>query len=631
MYTSEGPTVMARVLRAVLAVAVAAAWSACPDANSGSDVESGVDVQAVDITDTKDAALDDVPEDTSADTAHGDGDGDAYASDASVETETSVIDCAPYGYDFNSLVPGPCQEGFDADLAALAHRYERSFHVFSAASMGGNADVTFALADTTNRAAIESFLDGDSWDFQADTGLDPVGTAAYTGKITGLYAGVGIASDAFRYAVLRDQGYPADEVERARRHLVDGLELLHTATAITGMQGGLARSVARVDIPGVGQTPPTPLFATDGAPLPEPKSNGTWRVDNSVGGQFPGVAWEDSCSRDMALGWATAYGVAWEVIADDPTVDAALKARLRADAKAIGDEFSTVRANGYDLEIYDPDGRRTKHGCFHEFNIDCGGYTSLLPNGFHAIMALGMMGALAFASGDAALASYVIDDLVDARGLPDLALEDIIIEVDMGHGTNFSGINMMFGGAFLALRYVDDVGARAKVRQGVAERIYHRKPADPWHPADMKQSLFDFVYAFALTEGSAFSEPVSAGAPDAVARGLATLAAFPSPPYWNTAVTNCPEAVCDCDNPALSEATKTCVLSDGSSLELLGCRGWNCQLVAATPVPKAVRPPSNYDWRSNPYAPNGGGDGSSLNPGVDFRFAYWLARYTSIP
>ena len=41
-----------------------------------------------------------------------------------------------------------------------------------------------------------------------------------------------------------------------------------------------------------------------------------------------------------------------------------------------------------------------------------------------------------------------------------------------------------------------------------------------------------------------------------------------------------------------------------------------------------IRPPSNYHWRSNPFKPSAGGDGSTLLPGVDFRIAYWTARWT---
>jgi len=551
--------------------------------------------------------------------------------DTTSEDTTPPIDCAPYAYDFRTLVPGPCEAGHDAQLADLALRYERSFHVFSAAALGGNADVTFAVEDTAHREAIAAFLrDSDGWDFEAETGLDPVGIATTTRKVTGLYAGVGIAADAFRYAVLRDQGYPTAEVDRARGFLLDGLELLHVATEITGVHGGLARSVGRKDLPGDGQIPLVPLFDDNGTALPDPKNNGAWRADNSEGGQYPELVWEDSCSRDMALGWVTAYGAAWEAIAEDPAVDAAVKSRLRADAKAIGEHLRTVRESGYDLEIHDPDGRRTMHGCLNEHNFDCQAYLPFVDNGFHAVMALGMVGALAYASGDPELASYLNDELIAERGLPGMLLEDVVLNTDVGYETNFSGVNMTFGGALLALRYVDDPAAREVLREAVDTHVYHRDGA-VWQPADMGQSLFDFVYALASTGGSASVGPTDAPDADAVARGVATLAAFPEPPFWDEAVTSCPDAVCDCDHVNVPEGAETCTLADGSTVEVLGCRGRGCALITKTPIPKALRPPSNYDWRSSPFRPNGGGDGAALLPGVDFRFAYWLGRYLRVP
>ncbi|TNF32368.1 MAG: hypothetical protein EP329_10465 [Deltaproteobacteria bacterium] len=548
------------------------------------------------------------------------------------DPDAAAPDCAPYAYAFRTLVPGPCEPGYDGDLAALARRYERSFHVFSAAALGANADVGFALENTADRDAISAFLaDSDGWDFAAATGRDPVAIATSTQKVTGLYAGVGIAADAFRYAVLRDQGYPADEVERARGFLLRGLEVLHIATEITGIPGGMVRSIGRRDLPGAGQSELVPLFDDHGTALPETKNNGAWRADNSAGGQYPELVWEDSCSRDMALGWVTAYGAAWEVIGDDATIAADVKARLRADAKAIGDHLRVVRDNGYDLELYDPDGRRTLHGCVNEHNFDCQAYVDFVDNGFHAVMALGMVGALAYASGDADLARYLKDDLIAARGLPAMLLEDAVLNLDTGYDTNFSGVNMTFGGALLALRYVDDAATRDVVREAVDTHLYHRE-GSVWEPVDMGQSLFDFVYAHALTGGSVFGPPTAAPDQDAVDRGVSTLLGFPSPPYWDAAVVHCPDATCDCDHTAVPEGAEVCTVAGaGPTVDVLGCRGRGCALIAAAPLPKRYRSPSNYEWRSSPYRINGGGDGSVLLPGVDFRFAYWLGRYLRVP
>jgi len=105
---------------------------------------------------------------------------------------------------------------------------------------------------------------------------------------------------------------------------------------------------------------------------------------------------------------------------------------------------------------------------------------------------------------------------------------------------------------------------------------------------------------------------------DAVDRGVATLYAFHEPPYWDTSIINCDED---------EIAAGTCTLENGDVVTVLGYKGRNDDLICKEPIPQEVRPVSNYHWRSNPYCPNGGGSGNALLPGVDFRYAYWYARW----
>ena len=90
------------------------------------------------------------------------------------------------------------------------------------------------------------------------------------------------------------------------------------------------------------------------------------------------------------------------------------------------------------------------------------------------------------------------------------------------------------------------------------------------------------------------------------------------PPFWDIARTNCDDT---------EIASGSCTADDGTHLDVLGYVGRNDELITVQPIPFAVRPPSNYYWRSNPYDPNGGGDGSRLIPGVDFRYTYWYGRW----
>ncbi len=245
------------------------------------------------------------------------------------------------------------------------------------------------------------------------------------------------------------------------------LDVLHLVTAITGIPGGVVRGFALKSLPGAGEAQTTPLFDGSGAPLPIDKNNGTWRDDNS-GGQYPDVIWEDSCSRDMLSGWVLGYASAWEAIANDPAFDNADKERLQADAAAIGHGLMEVKDSGYDLEITDPDGRRTYHGILNENSIDRL-YVDGAQNGFNGILALGIVAALAYVSEDPALDKYLKQDLIEERGLH-LMARDNMLGVDLGVKSNYSSYNMAFIGGWLGVRYLCDEEARSVVRDAVRGR-----------------------------------------------------------------------------------------------------------------------------------------------------------------
>jgi hypothetical protein len=371
------------------------------------------------------------------------------------------------------------------------------------------------------------------------------------------------------------------------------------------------RAYAHRDYPGAGESVTTPLFDGNGDPQPPEKTNGTWRDD--VSGDHPEFVWEDACSRDQLVGWAAGYGAAWEVIEHDPTIDQALKDRLQSDAAAIAEQLMIVRESGYDLEIMDADGRITMHGYLHEYNIE-GEYLGVW-NGFHALMAAGIVGALAYVAEDDAIDAYLYEQLLDDRNLMGIAVAAMLI--DFGAGSNYSNYNMAFDAAWLAVRYVDHDQARADLVTVVQE--LYASEGEPRQPIENAQTFFDFVYASVVADASAFAPSTNAPDEDAVERGLSTLALWHVPPAYDVVVENC-----DADEIAAGE----CTLSNGQVTELLGDVGWNDELVAADPVPVDVRPPSNFHWRSNPYAVNGGGLGEGLASSADFRFAYWLGRWT---
>ncbi len=562
------------------------------------------------------------PEDTAAADAAPD---TTYAADAAPDADVPPT-CA---YATRHLIPGPCEADYDADLDAKARRYDRTWTLFNASVFGVNTDVGVAAANIEDRELVNTFIrEMDGWEaeFEAYAGKKPADVITSFHKVAGLYGGVGIVADAYRYGVLRDQGYAAAEVEQARGQLLRALETLHMASAITGVEGVICRGLALKEW----GYATTPLFDEDGVPLPYEKNNGAWREDNS--GLYPDVVWEDSVSRDMLIGWAAAYGAAWEVIRDDDAIPAEVKSTLQADAKALGHALMVVGESGYDLEVPDADGRITLHGWLNEHNLDGNFYSDQMENGFHAVMALGVVGSYAYAAEDPELTAWFKEDLVIARELPRIAKEHVNELTDFGYGSNFSNYNMAFTGFWLALRYVQDPDARQLLREGLKGSLYDR-PGEDFQPADHGYSLYDFTFVTGWADGSAYhpmtTEPLSV----ALESGMDTLRKFAEPPYWNVEVINCPAfEACTCADSQCScppEATaEPCVASDGETLLTpLGCKGWKCSIVVDAAIPWELQRPSNYHWRSSPHDANGGGDGGGLLPGVDFRFAYWIGRW----
>ncbi|MDP8222518.1 MAG: hypothetical protein P9L99_04095 [Candidatus Lernaella stagnicola] len=526
---------------------------------------------------------------------------------------------------YPALLPGPGEPGYDAELEAKARMYDRSHLVFNCAGHGINADVSVNLEDEEDRLLIEEFIqETDGWDFEAFSGKTVDEVVDTFHKVAGLYGGVGIAADAYRYGVMRDQGYTEDEVDLARGFLQRDIETMFIAFEITGIPGIIPRGICKIDTPGYcADLETTPLFDEFGDPLPEEKNNGTWREDNTPDNRYPGYKWEDSCSRDMYLGWANAVGAVWEVIQDDPTFAQEDKDKLQQFAGDMGRELMKLRPappwGEFDLEIYDADGRTTYHGYLNENAYDRV-YLPFIPlkDGLFATMAVGIVSALTYVSEDPVLVDYLYDHLLGERGL-DRVIQNHQLGLNLWWQTNFSGSNMAFEGALMAARYVATSEARDRIRWSIKVHMYENGLLLlSRQPEEYAYSLFDFVYAAAIGGSSAYAPALEPADYDAVARGVQTLREFPDPPFWDYEVVNCDED---------ELAAHLCELNDGTIVHPLGEVGRKGTLICQEPIPQRVRPPSNYRWRSDPYTPNGGGDGSGMLPGVDFRWAYWYARW----
>lgn len=531
---------------------------------------------------------------------------------------------------FRGLIPGPAEAGFDADLEAKATTYERVWQAFNASAMHLNTDVTVPVANLADRTKIGAFaLEPTAWDFEAFSGVKASDVIASQHKVAGLYGGDGVAADAYRYAVLRDQGYPCADVQRARQWLLGDLDALHTVVDITGAPGVIVRGIARRDLPGDGATVTlVPLKDEQGNPLPATKNNGVWREDFS-GGKYENLVWEDSVSRDMYIGWVAAYAAVWDVIRQDPDFPKEKKDRLQADALAVARQLMVVRDSGYDLEIPDADGRTTLHGWINEHNFDGVFYSDDYYNGFHSVMALGVVGAFVYITDDPELKAFLYDQLIGERRLHEIVRDHLFEMVDMGTKSNYSNYNMAFQGVWLSLRYLADGPARTAVQQGLKDGMYDR-PDSPSQPKEFGYSLYDYIYAEGMADGSAWWPQRTEPDAGAVARGTQSLVEFQPAPYYDFGVAQCPDAVCTEAEPQV--ASEDCTALDGvTHFTVLGCVGRNADLITLEPVPMRLLGPSNFRWRSNPYMPNFGGSGDNLLPGVDFRIAYWMGRYFRRP
>ena len=542
------------------------------------------------------------------------------AETASTGPADLPVNDPPYRCESNTslrgLIPHPTDAEFNSELAKKARDFERVYWSVSTQIQGMNADVS--LTDEDAKAAVQLFVDqGNSWDLEATTGRNATSVIARSGKGAGLYAGMGIAADAYRSAQLRSGHGQCDDVEHARLAVKRGLEVLHMATAITGEKGVMVRALARAGTPGDGMNTLTPLFDDAGEPLPAEKNNGTWRADNS--GRYEGYIWEDSCSRDMLIGWVVAYAAVWEVIARDPAFDNSEKMRLRQDAWEVLESLMVVREDGYDLEIRDADGRRTFHGILNENSIDRV-YFDEAPNGFNAVMAVGIVAALAYVSGDAAHVRYLQDTLVVERDLLGLADRWLSL-LHAGTATNFSGYNMIFTAAWLALRYVEDESTQNRVRTLVTDVLYPAGGA--LHPPiEQGQALYDLVAAVAYARASVGQPGYSGQTVEmTMDKVVKVLEDFPGPPLFGAFIENC-----DPDEVERND----CVGLDGTPLPLADTLGWNDVLSADVPVPMSIRPRSNYYWRSSPYQVNGNANPLDLMPASDFRFVYWAARHVQV-
>jgi hypothetical protein len=176
-----------------------------------------------------------------------------------------------------------------------------------------------------------------------------------------------------------------------------------------------------------------------------------------------------------------------------------------------------------------------------------------------------------------------------------------------GTKTNFDDPDMTGVALFLAL-YLENDPAVTKVLRRFLEIGWWNRAGENHTARKCKQPLWHALYLASTDKGTD---------PDLVQELADLLAAFPLGPYWNDAVINC-------DAQELSAGS--CLAVDGETTLTLSTPPAGLNAMATEALDPSIRPPSDFNARSNPFEVNGGG-GLRLNPGGDLQAAYWITRY----
>ena len=574
--------------------------------------DDAMDDDAIDDDAIDDDVIDDDAVDDDTTTDDDTVDDDVIDDDTAADDDTVIID-------EGALIPGTGEPGFDPDLETKALRYAQQFHGLVAVPFGMSLEAD--ISDLSYRVLVDDWLTNSDLDenFEEYTGTHPYDIVDQYGEFgdLGMFGGMASLGDVFRYALVRDEGTASKaNLDELRQNVIDLMDALHICVDIVGDTGVIVRGLRPRGLPG-GDPETLPLFDLYGNPLPLNKTTNEWREDNSVGGLYPDWIWEDNTSKDQLDGFVLSMGAVWDVVADDPDISQDLKERLQADAASIGDKLMIVAPEtGLYLSIRDADGRLTRFHDLHPLELEGIVLPPLIGNGFNSVMALGVIKTIAFITGGQRFKDF-FDELIEQEDF--LRYVDQTYKfVNVGPYTNWSNINMAFCAIYPLLRYEAE-NDLFEYWQAVLQDDLWDSYFPGWPVSRTHQGYFAVIHAAFAQDGT-----------DNTAADWAAedLSGFPVPPYWNAPYIE------NCDEDEI--AAGVCLAVDGTTvIELAGIDiggqfyfwpGHGDDPQAQEPVPRNVRPPSNFNWRSSPYEVNGGG-GWRLNPGGDFHGAYWFGRY----
>lgn len=517
------------------------------------------------------------------------------------------------------------------ELDSSIQRHERQFYGFNALPFGVSLDAH--VASPEDRGLIDQFLaQTESDDVKAVTGKHPFEMMTSYGEHgdLGFFGGIALAGTAHRYLALKAEGAAAEVLAQARERLVRAAESWHVCYVVTGGNGLVARGIGRMvpenpddpPIPGV-NVPLVPLFDEEGNPFPDPKTNGEWREELSDGVLPAGTwTWIDSASKDQLSGQVFAMVALYDAMKDDPDIDQGLVVRIQEDALGVArmlmkdrliDELSGLGGSGtYDLIIMDADGRPTMYHDLNPLSLEkvYVPQGSAIYNLFNMVLAQGVLKGLYHITGDPEVEAYLYKELYADRGwlnkIADWRSSDCFDYIYAGVNTNFDDPDMTSIGLFLGIYLENDPEVLSVLLSFLEESWWNREGES--HTAKLcKQPLWHSIYLAVTDRGID---------PALVAEYADLMMGFNLGPYWNDRRENC-----DADELA----SGSCLAEDGTTVLTLERVDGN-NAMATEALHPSIRPPSDFNARSNPFDVNGGG-GLMLNPGGDLLASYWLLRH----
>jgi hypothetical protein len=426
-------------------------------------------------------------------------------------------------------------------------------------------------------------------DAMLTAGVDPKNARAadvaawWSGENDGLWSGLYLASQAFRYGATHDPAALA-----TLDLLLDGET---TRMRITGVSGLFVRQLIPPGVAGLA----CPSDPARYVPSPDKRSNRWVRI--GAGGcaevadgvtmtfsatthcgldAFAGWCFLDNVSQDEYVGHLFGLGAVAKLVDD---------AEVRGKAVGLLREIA-AHLIAHQLEFVDWDGRPTTWGKIHP---DAGGDTP----GYLAVMAMSFFATFAKATGDpGSTAQY---DHIAAEYPSDLNQIDIW-SGPSGCTSNWNDLSMLAANFHQLLWYEHDPARRPALESAFDRELMRAN--QPRAGLAEKNAWFDFQWAAQKALGEGSDGPAWAAVED----GVCQLKQF----------------------PASNEGAP----HDTTALAPDACADRNGESLAAAPFDTADRCPATFLWWQNPYQRWACGDPRELvRQPTGYLLPYWMGRY----